>query len=275
MTAEEQLKAGDVDGAMETLKNEVRENPADSKRRIFLFQLFCIQGQWERAITQLNAAAEMDPLALMMSQMYGAALNCQAVRDQVLQGERTPLIFGEPPEWIGPLLQALKLNAQGHHQAAAELRAKAFEAAPTSSGSINGTAFAWLADADGRFGPTIEGIIDGKYYWIPVECLGKFSVEQPADLRDLVWAPAQFTFANGGQVVGLIPTRYPGSESHADPAVRMARRTDWQEAPGDLYVGLGQRLLATDAGEFPLLEAREVLFDREIPQATEAEEETA
>ena len=34
----------------------------------------------------------------------------------------------------------------------------------------------------------------------------------------------------------------------------MARRTDWQEKPGETYLGSGQRMFATDVGEYPLLE---------------------
>jgi type VI secretion system protein ImpE len=41
----------------------------------------------------------------------------------------------------------------------------------------------------------------------------------------------------------------------------MARRTDWQEKPCETYLGAGQRMLATDAGEYPLLEIRELVFE--------------
>jgi type VI secretion system protein ImpE len=36
----------------------------------------------------------------------------------------------------------------------------------------------------------------------------------------------------------------------------MARRTEWIEKPAETFLGLGQRLLATDQGEFPLMDAR-------------------
>ena len=47
------------------------------KLRVFLFQLLCVLGQWERALTQLNVAAELDAQALAMAQMYREALQCE------------------------------------------------------------------------------------------------------------------------------------------------------------------------------------------------------
>ena len=40
----------------------------------------------------------------------------------------------------------------------------------------------------------------------------------------------------------------------------MARKTDWRDGPGG-NLGLGQRLLAGDAEDCALLEAREIAFD--------------
>ena len=70
--------------------------------------------------------------------------------------------------------------------------------------------------------------------------------------------------------VGLVPTRYAGSEAGEDPAIQMARKTEWVEVAGDFCTGLGQRMFATDAGEYPLLETRTIAFD--VPQEQEADD---
>src|SRR5690606_22968330 len=54
MTPESKLKEGRPDEALQLLTAEVRTNPADAKRRVFLFQLLALLGQWERAQNQLN-----------------------------------------------------------------------------------------------------------------------------------------------------------------------------------------------------------------------------
>jgi type VI secretion system protein ImpE len=74
-----------------------------------------------------------------------------------------------------------------------------------------------------------------------------------------VWMPAQFHFVNGGEAVGVIPTRYPGSEGSADSQIRLGRKTEWtEEAPGT-FSGLGQRVFTTDGGDHPLLDVRTIL----------------
>jgi type VI secretion system protein ImpE len=155
------------------------------------------------------------------------------------------------------LIEANRRLAAGAPEDAAGLRDTAFEDAPAATGTIDGAAFEWLADADPRLGPMMEVIVDGRYFWVPYHRLQSLTIEAPADLRDQVWLPAQFVWANGGEAVGFIPARYPGSEAAADPAIALGRKTEWREQ-GDWYLGLGQRMLATDAGEHPLLDIRRI-----------------
>jgi type VI secretion system protein ImpE len=207
-------------------------------------------------------AADLDPITLDMAQMYRVALNNEAFRADVFAGQRSPVIFGEPPEWIGLMIEALRHTAEGQHAAAQTLRDQAFEMAPPTAGAVDDETFEWIMDADVRLGPVLEAIVNGQYYWIPFQNIRQIAIDAPADLRDVVWMPAQFTWANGGQAVGVIPTRYPGSESSDDPLVRLARKTDWVEADwveaGDVSLGLGQRLLATDVSDHPLMDIRRI-----------------
>jgi type VI secretion system protein ImpE len=250
------LQAGDPRPALEALKQEVRKTPPDVRLRIFLFQLFCVTGEWDRALTQLSVVAELDKLALPMVTTYRAAIRCEVLRGKVFAGERTPTIFGEPEPWMSLLLEANRRLAAKAPADAAGLRDQAFEAAPASTGMADGHAFEWVADADARLGPMLEAVIDGKHYWIPFHRLRSVELEPPADLRDAVWSPAQLTFVNGGSNVALLPVRYPGSEFSADPAILLGRRTEWREQ-GEWYLGLGQRMLTIGAeDDLPLLDLR-------------------
>lgn len=261
MTAEELLKRGDVDGCFEQLSADIRQNPAQDTLRVFLAQLQFVRGNWEKALTQLQVASELDGANMLLAQYYGLAVQCEQLRTEVFAGKRTPLIFGEPPAWIGLMVQANEMVAQGEFSAAQSLRERAFEEAPAIGGTVDGQAMEWLADADGRLGPIFEAIVEGKYYWIPLSAVKKLRIEEPSDLRDLVWITTHFTWANGGEATGLMPTRYPGSEASEDGSVQLARKTEWIEKPGGLYLGLGQRMWATDQDEVPLLATREVAFD--------------
>jgi type VI secretion system protein ImpE len=256
MTAEESVRAGRLDEALADLQAQVRKQPADPRLRIFLFQLLCVLGQWDRALNQLKVASEMDPNAATMMATYKEVLRCEMLRAEVFAGKQTPLLFGQPAEWMALLLEALRLTGQGKYEEAVPLRERAFEAAPTTAGSVDGQAFEWIGDADPRIGPMLEAIVNGRYYWIPFNRLSEISVEKPVDLRDVAWMPVTLTLANGGETVALVPTRYPGTEAAGNPALTMARGTEWVDKPGGTQVGLGQRVLATDQGEYALMDVR-------------------
>ncbi len=267
MGTEDWLRGGDPSTALSDLQEQVRKNPSNAKLRVFLFQLLAIEGRWDRALTQLKIAGELDPGNLAMVQTYREALSCEALRDEIFAGHRSPLIFGQPATWIALLVEALRLAAAGEIEQSQQVRDEAFAAAPATRGVIDDQPFEWIADADPRLGPVLEAIISGRYYWVPFNHIREIRVEAPADLRDVVWMPAYFTWANGGESVGLIPTRYPGSQASADPQLRLARRTDWAERGAELFVGLGQRMLATDAGEYPIMDARAIRLETEATEA--------
>jgi type VI secretion system protein ImpE len=260
-TIEDNVRQGQLEQALADLQVAIRKAPAEPKHRVLLFQLLSLMGDWERAMTQLNVLGDLDGKVLPMVQTYRTALKCEELRAEVFAGKRTPLLFGEPERWSALLVQSLALAAQGQTAEAEALHTQAFDQAPASSGKIDNQPFAWLADADTRLGPMLEAIVDGKYYWIPFCKLNAMRIEKPVDLRDLAWLPAYLTLANGGEIIALIPTRYPGSESSTDSAIRMARKTEWVSGKDGTNSGLGQRMLASDQGDYPLLEVRSIAFD--------------
>ncbi len=272
LAAEQSLISGNVAEALAKLQEKIRSDPSNPKLRVFLFQLLSVTGDWDRALTQLNVAAEMDAGNLAMAQVYREALKCEALRTDVFAGRRSPLVFGEPENWIALLFESLRVAGEGRAEAARDLRNRAFEAAPTTAGALDGQRFEWLADADTRIGPMLEAIVLGRYYWIPFHRIHKIQIEAPTDLRDFVWTAVHFTWANGGESVGLVPTRYPASEKSDDSAIRLARRTEWVDAGADCYCGLGQRMFATDAGEHALLDTRLIVLDTLAPAGTAAPE---
>jgi type VI secretion system protein ImpE len=259
-SAEQSLRDGDPVMALQGLQELVRGSPGDAKLRIFLFQLLAVHGQWERALTQLGVVSELETSALAMVQMYGDALRCEAVRARVFAGLSAPMVFGHPEQWLATLIESLLMSCRGQAQEALQLRELAFEQAPASGGAIDGKPFGWIADADSRLGPVLEAIINGRYYWLPFSHLSEIVLDEPEDLRDVVWMPAHFRFSNGGESVGLIPTRYPGTESCGDGQLMLGRKTEWKEG-GNGFLGLGQRMIITDQGELPLMDIRRITLD--------------
>lgn len=256
--AETLIARGEPAGALDALKEQVRADAADPKLRVFLFQLLAVVGQWKKAADQLKVCGELDASTLAMVATYAPALACEMSREALFAGQGSPHIFGQPAPWIALLANALSLDAHGHRAQAAAARAQALELAPASGGMLNDLPMQWLADADSRLGPVLEVIIQGRYGWLAMDQVALLQLEPAADLRDLVWLPAQLKLVGGGQTEALVPTRYVGAGEWADGALQMARATEWEAMADGQYRGLGQRVLSSDTQELGLLEVRRI-----------------
>jgi type VI secretion system protein ImpE len=260
MDADQLLRDGDLDGARSALVETVRSHPADARARMFLFQLLAVAGEWDKARSHLEALARISPEAQMLATVYSMAMKAEVQRAAIFAGrERMPVIRGA---WAEGLADAIMHYANGRAADGDSARDAALDEAPDTPGELGGVHFDWLADADARFGPTFEVIIQGRYGLVAFSEVASVLSEGPRDLRDTVWYPVQLAFREGQSVAALLPARYPGSEQSDDLAMRMGRSTGWQAgAAGE--TGCGQHLLALSGGEeIGLLALRSLVFDQ-------------
>lgn len=255
-TAAEALRAGDPSRALALVMEEVRAAPAALGPRLALFRIACIEGQWDRARRALEAIALLDPEAAMFARVYTALIAAETERDSVLAGRTPPVTLGEPLAFVAHLVQALRHEAEGRGEAAAILQRAALEAAEAVPGALDGADFAWLMDADARFGPCLELVVHGRYRWLPLQRLRELRADGPRDLEDVVWLPVTLTLASGEELAVHLPGRYPATERAAEPLLRLGRATEFDAAGR----GLGSRLLASDQGDHPLVSIRRIRF---------------
>ncbi len=226
MTARELFQAGKLNEAIRALTAEVRDNPADARRRTFLFELLCFAGEFDRAEKQLEVLARDSPASEAGALVYRGAIYAEKTRQEIFARREFP--------------------------AAGQAR--------TVSGSLNGRAFQWLCDADPRIGPRLEVLAAGGYLWIPLEHLASVRVAAPRRLRDLLWVPAVVRAGPGlkGRELGevLLPVLCPFSWKHAQEEVRLGRMTVWEPDEEGKEIPYGQKLLLVDGEEVPLLEVR-------------------
>jgi type VI secretion system protein ImpE len=243
------------------LQKNIRADASNAKLRIHLFQLLCVMGDWKRALAQLQVCAQLDAKALPMAQTYREAIRCEMFRVEVFAGRRTPQIMGQPPAWIGLLLEALRVDARGDFAGSAALRAQALEQAEPAACRIDGVDCEWLCDGDTRLGPVCEVIANGQYYWLPFESCEGIHIEAPTDLRDVVWAPAELLLPQEGRVPALLPARYPETAvcdvANADDLKR-GRATQWTEQSPEVWCGLGQRVWTSSEGEHAIFDVRTI-----------------
>lgn len=258
-SADEFLAAGDLEGARRELVETLRSAAGDERARMFLFQLFLVLGEWDKASNQLRALAQLTPEAQMLALAYSQLIAAERQRADAFTGKAPfPRLIGSVP-WLDQLAEALEANAKGDRNAV-EARDSAFDNASDSAGTWDSKPFAMFADSDSRFGPCFEAIVGGRWGLIAFESVSRLRSEGPKDLRDLVWLPVELTPRGGNSTAGFLPVRYPGTELRPDAALRLAKRTEWRPGPlGD--EGLGQRQWFTDGGtEMGILELRDLRF---------------
>jgi type VI secretion system protein ImpE len=258
--ADELLRAGDLNGARAALIEQVKRAPDDQQARMFLFQLFCVLGEWDKAKTQLRALAQLSPEAQMLSVAYNMAIDAELEREKAFAGQSPFALLVNTSPWAGDLAASLGFLAQGRLEDAEAARDRAFEAAPDTPGQFGDQAFDWIADADPRFGPCFEAVIYGRWGIVPFDSVAKMTSEGPADLRDLVWLEAEIEFKTGQSVSAILPARYPGLAGETDPDLLLGRGTDWRDGPLGQQ-GVGQKLWSLgEADETGILSLRRLTF---------------
>ena len=230
MNARELFQAGQLNEAVQALGAEVRDNPTDVRRRTFLFELLCFQGEYDRAEKHLNVLADATPDARMGAVLYLSSLHAERLRSQTFEKKDYPAIPAIP-------------NPRG--------------------GTVNGTPFETFEDADPRVGARLELFAAGAYLWIPLAHVESIETEPPKRLRDLLWLPAlvrtgpAFKGTELGEV--LLPVLAPGSTKRTQDSIRLGRSTEWAEVDGQA-LPFGQRVFDVDGEEIPILEIRKVEF---------------
>lgn len=256
------------------LEASFRADPSNPQVALELFELAAVMGDWERCHRQLDLLADLDKdESWMLREVYAPCVAAERLRVEIFAGRMTPLVFGEPGEWVAPLVDSLRVAASGSPERGRDLLLQGLKAAPEIPGTVNGEPFHWIRDADARVGPLLEAVIGNKYYWVPLEHIRSIQIQEPTQIRDLVWVPSHFIWANEGSASGMIPVRYPGSTSSDDPNILLASRTEWPDAETGFQQGLGQRLFMTEREtEIPCLEVRTITLETDSQDETAAPE---
>jgi len=229
-SAREHFTAGRLESAIEALGAEIRSNPLDSQRRIFLFELLVFSGDYDRAAKQLDVLAKggMDNEVAVLP--YRAALQGERIREHMFT-------TGDFPTSPAP--------------------------SPVA-GTLNGRPFASIEDADPRVGARLEVMAGGRYMWIPFAYVQALHLDPPKFLRDLRWTPARLSTSPAVKDVDLgevlLPALTPLAWKQQDPELRLGRAADWEETPDGDFLPVGQKLLKVDGEIVPLLEVRDLVI---------------
>jgi len=228
MSALELFQSGKLQAAIQALGEEVRNAPLDARRRIFLFELLCFAGDYDRAEKHLDIIAGGSQAANVGALLYRSAIHAERTRQKMFEDSSFPMPR-KPLE---------------------------------TSGQLNAGAFTGFEDADPRIGGALEVFVAGSYTWIDFEQIASIEIAHPKRLRDLLWTPAIVTTTHEYRAMELgevlLPVLSPLSWRESDDSVRLGRSTIWKEDPVHGEIPVGQKLFLAGEECIPILELGKV-----------------
>lgn len=265
MTASDLYKAGRLSDAVAAQIQDVKAQPGDHGKRVFLFELAAFAGDLDRARRQIEAVSSPEPELLAAAQRYRKLLDAEEARRKLFRDGVRPQFVSDPPPHVTVRLEAVDALRSGRPADAADLLKRANEEAPPVGGRLNGAPVAGLRDADDLFAHVLEVLVEGRYVWVPLEQVDTVAANPPRFPRDLLWAPARLTTQGGETGEVFLPALYPNTHEHPDEQVKLGRATDWKELPGGVMLGVGLRTFLAGEDVSTVPEWRELAIDAAAP----------
>jgi type VI secretion system protein ImpE len=242
-TVADKLDAGDLDGAIEALNQEVRAHPADTRSRSRLAELLCLAGNLDRADRLLDLLQGQDPKIAVGVALFRQLIRAEQARQQFYADCRLPEFLEPPSEHDQLYLKAVVAIKDGNPAEAGKLLSAAEEARPPLPGTIDGKAFDDLRDLDDVTAMHFEVLTStGKFFWIPMRKVESLILHKPETQRDLLWRRATMSVASGPDGEIFLPTIYPVAAGTAPGALaRLGRESDFVGGDGAPMRGVGLR----------------------------------
>jgi len=261
--AKAQLDAGNLNEAIEAALSAVKSKPTDTAARIFLFELACFAGDYDRAEKQLDVIGHQDMTAMIGSQIFRQNLKAERDRLRLFSDSQMPEFLMPPPKYVEDLFTANNRLREGNTDEARAILDKVEEDRPAFACKINGEDFEDFRDYNDSTCCVFETIVKEKYAWIPFEQVQKIEFTAPKTLRDLFWVQANVEMTNGTNGEMFIPALYANSWRSDNDQVRLGRMTDWRDAGSEILVGEGMRLFWFGGQDKGILELKEIEFNHQ------------
>lgn len=253
--------AGQLQGAIAALNDQVKQRPTDASARGFLCELLCFAGDLARADRQLEALAHQDPESAVGYALFRQLVRAEQARQQFFTEGRLPDFLDPPCERMRLVLEASIHARENRPAEAARLLGEAQARLPSLSGTCDGQPFQGLRDLDDLTATVLEMLTAaGKYYLVPLERLESVEFHKPQRPRDVLWRKARVVVRDGPDVEVYLPAVYAGSHLEEDERLRLGQMTDWRGGEGAPVRGLGQRMLLVGEEDRPFLEFGRLTF---------------
>lgn len=260
MDAQQLFESGQLSEAISGLTEQVKSHPTDIGFRTFLFELLCFNGDWDRAVKQLDVISQQDVQLDPVAQAYRNIVKAEQSRGRFFSEGLKPNFLLDPPDYVNRHLEAGNRIRESKFSEAKSLLDESEANRRDISGTLDGTEFKNFRDCDDLLAPILELFVVDQYIWLPFEQITTLEFSAPQKPRDLLWSSCDITLSDGNPCHGFIPVLYWGSCEHDDVQIRLGRMTDWNTFENGPVLGLGQRTFLTDETDRAMLEVRKVAF---------------
>jgi type VI secretion system protein ImpE len=262
VSASDLFRAGKLKEAIAAALEEVRTNPMDTGRRLFLAELLCFTGELERADNHLDAIGHGDPQAMPWVVTFRQLIRGEQARQDFIVRGRLPEFLAKPEGAVSLLLEASIRVREGALEDGALLLEKAEEMRPKSTGTCDGQTFNDFRDLDDLTSCVLEVLTtNGTYYWIPIARIESIEFHEPTRSRDLIWRRTHLVVRDGPDGEVFVPVLYPGAAADPDDLIRLGRHTDWRGGDATPVRGAGQRTLLVGEEARSILELKSITFE--------------
>ena len=251
MSASAHLDAGQVWTAIERLNEEIDVHQGDTHLVIFLSELLCVSGQWDRAEEQLERVVGQSREANDDVLVFRNMVRAERHRRRVFSGVSDPHFVTEPPAYVTLHLDALHKLERGGLDEVKALLDSADGQWCKRPGTMGARSFHSFRDADNLVAPVLELIVQDRYIWMPYEQIQRFEITSPRRLRDLLWVSIRVGGLGGTMLEAFVPVQYAISCEHSTQ----------QRIDHDPYAAVALRQFLIDGEKRAMLDSREVEFE--------------
>ncbi len=155
-SATEHFQAGRLAEALAAALAEVKAAPGVTAKRVFLAELLCFAGDFERADRQLDIVADQDPGAALGLALFRQLIRAAQAGAEHFSAGRLPEFLDPPAPHLQRLLEAGLALRDGQGEEAGRLAAEAEALRPPCPGRLDDAEIDDLRDIDDLVAPVFE-----------------------------------------------------------------------------------------------------------------------
>ncbi len=239
----------------------IRNQPLNHNLRLELLQLYCIDGQWDRALKIAQQFIKLNPNDNQTKALFLGNIECEIIREQVFKGQH------DAPNYWGKT--AVDSNSQ-HDLLAAYLaqdteklsalffeKCESLDTLSITSNDQQETTSQFL-DTDCRTAFVLEVFEQNQYFWIDINDIQEVKFKKTEFLTDLIWRRGEVLLKNQRHLACFFPVRYPFTDKlELDDQCKYSALTKWTEV-GDLEIGIGQKTFSNGDIDISILDIESI-----------------